>query len=123
MKTLNRFVIPALVASTAIFAACTREQRTDAAQAGREAGEATTRMAEAASDKTRDAGITASVKAALIGEPTLSALRIDVDTADGRVVLRGSAPDAAARDRAAELARNVAGVTAVDNQLLIQPSR
>jgi osmotically-inducible protein OsmY len=120
MKTFKLFVIPTLVASAALFAGCTREQQTDVAQAGREVGAATSRAANTTADKAKDATITASVKSALIAEPTLSALRIDVDTTSGRVVLRGSAPDTAARTKAAELARGVDGVVGVDNQLVVQ---
>jgi osmotically-inducible protein OsmY len=121
MKTWNPYVIAALVAGTAVFAGCTREQQTDVAQAGREVGAATSRVAGATADKAKDATITASVKSAFMAEPTLSALRIDVDTSDGRVVLRGSAPDATARGRAAQLARGVDGVVAVENQLVVEP--
>ena len=46
-------------------------------------------------------------------------LKIDVDTDKGRVVLKGKAPDAAARDRATTLASGVKGVTHVDNRLQI----
>ena len=123
MKLAHRFVIPALVASTALFVACTREQQTDARQTGREVGETASRMTGAAVNKAKDAAITTAVNGALVAEPSLSALRIDVDTTDGRVVLRGTAPDAAARDRATQVARGIEGVRAVDNQLQVQPSR
>lgn len=72
------------------------------------------------SDAIRDAAITIEVKALLAKEPGLSALRIDVDTAGGRVALRGSAPTASARERATALAKTVAGVTAVDNELAVK---
>jgi len=84
-----------------------------AADAARDAGAKT-------SDAVRDAAITVEVKAMLAKEPGLSALRIDVDTAGGRVALRGSAPTAAARDRATQLAQAVSGVTAVDNELAVK---
>lgn len=70
--------------------------------------------------KVEDATITASVNAELAKDPSLSALRIDVDTSSGRVMLKGTAPDATARDRATQLAMNVKGVIAVDNQLQIR---
>ena len=47
-------------------------------------------------------------------------LRLDVDTNGGKVALKGTAPNAEARDRAAKLARSVSGVTDVDNQLAIK---
>lgn len=67
-----------------------------------------------------DATITASVNAELAKDSTLSALRINVDTNHGNVSLRGSAPDAAARDRATQLASAVQGVSNVDNQLVVR---
>lgn len=73
-----------------------------------------------AADAVRDAAITVEVKAMLAQDPDLSALSIDVDTAAGRVALRGTAPTAAARERASQLARAVAGVTDVDNELSLK---
>lgn len=72
-----------------------------------------------ASNAVRDAAISVEVKAKLAQDPSLSALRIDVDTAGGRVALRGTAPSAAARERATQLAQAVTGVTAVNNELTI----
>ncbi len=67
-----------------------------------------------------DASITASVNAELARDSELSSLRIDVDTSGGKVALKGTAPNAEARERAARLARAVSGVTDVDNQLAIK---
>lgn len=89
-------------------------ERLDSAAATAEA------TADRLGDKVADATITASVNAELAKDPSLSALRIDVDTAAGRVMLKGTAPDASARDRATQLAMNVKGVVAVDNQLQIR---
>lgn len=66
-----------------------------------------------------DAAITASVNAELAKDPKLSALKINVDTAQGRVALKGTAPDATSRDRATQLAAGVKGVMSVDNQLTV----
>lgn len=74
----------------------------------------------AISDKVADASITASVNAALARDPSLSALRIDVDTANGAVSLKGTAPTAEARERATQLAAAVKGVTSVDNRLEVR---
>lgn len=73
-----------------------------------------------ASDKVADAAITASVNADLAKDPDLSALKINVDTSNGHVVLRGTAPSDDAKQRAAKLASNVKGVTSVDNELTVQ---
>ena len=95
-----------------------------AAQAGKSIDKATSEMAtkvENSADtvgiKVDDARITVSVNAELAEDPALSALRINVDTSAGRVLLKGSAPDKAARDRAGKLAAGVRGVNSVDNQL------
>lgn len=68
---------------------------------------------------TEDVRIVANVKLALASDADLGALQIDVDSSDGVVTLRGTAPDAAAKERAAEIARNVAQVKSVDNQLTV----
>lgn len=67
-----------------------------------------------------DAAITASVNAELAKDAQLSALKIDVDTREGRVALKGTAPTADARARATQLASAVKGVISVDNQLSVE---
>ena len=69
--------------------------------------------------KAEDVAVTAKVNAALAGDSRLSALKINVDTVDGRVSLHGFAPDADSRQRATELAKAVEGVKDVDNQLQV----
>jgi len=98
------------------------QQQTADAKVSLEAGaaKAATAVENAANkvaDKTADAMITAGVNAELAKDPGLSALRIDVDTDNGRVKLSGTAPDSAARDRASRLAAGVKGVSSVDNRL------
>jgi hyperosmotically inducible protein len=79
----------------------------------------TERAAKDVSDKVKDAAITTAVNAKLAQDKTLSAMRIDVDTVDGKVSLRGTAPDPTARQRATTLASAVDGVKSVDNQLVV----
>jgi len=67
----------------------------------------------------KDAAITAEVNAELAKDNSLSAMKIDVDTSQGKVVLRGTAPDAAARERATRIAANVKGVGSVENFLTV----
>lgn len=67
----------------------------------------------------QDARIAADVKSSLASNPDFGALKIDVHSDDGKVTLRGRAPDPNARDRAAEIARAVQGVKSVDNQLTL----
>lgn len=83
------------------------------------AKETTAAAGETMADKAKDASITASVNAELAKDKDLSALRINVDTVGGKVALRGTAPDAASRERATQLASRVDGVKSVDNQLTV----
>lgn len=69
--------------------------------------------------KLKDASITTEINVGLAKDPALSALKINVDTNDGRVLLKGTAPDPAARERATQLAQAVTGVVSVDNQLQV----
>ncbi|WP_161974530.1 BON domain-containing protein [Piscinibacter terrae] len=95
----------------------------DAKQATKDAAtdvkDATKSAADQASNKVSDALITTSVKAELAKDSKLSALAINVDTDNGRVVLKGTAPDADSKSRATSLATAVKGVTSVDNQLTV----
>ncbi len=70
-------------------------------------------------DKARDAAITTQVNADLARDPELSVLKIDVDTVEGKVVLKGTAPNDAAKERAEAKALAVVGVKAVDNKLRV----
>lgn len=82
-------------------------------------GNATEKLGE----KMADAAITTSVNAELAKDKSLSALKIDVDTANGRVALRGTAPSTSARERATSLTMAVKGVLSVDNQLSIEAAK
>lgn len=70
-----------------------------------------------------DASITAAVKAKLAGEKATTLTRIDVDTSRGVVYLTGIVENAAMKNRAAELARQVQGVRDVVNNLKVQSSQ
>lgn len=92
-------------------------------EAGRDASQAVGNAADAVANKSRDVAITTAVNARLAGDDRLSALKINVDTVEGKVVLRGAAPDTASRTRATELARAVDGVADVSNELTVQASK
>jgi osmotically-inducible protein OsmY len=100
------------------------EQKADQAQestksAGGQVAQSTERGANEVSSKVKDAAITTAVNAKIAQDPKLSVMRINVDTVNGRVVLKGSAPDAASSERAQQLATTVDGVVGVDNQLVV----
>jgi osmotically-inducible protein OsmY len=66
-----------------------------------------------------DASVTAKVKSALIAEPGLKALAIEVDTSGGVVTLHGTANTPESRAKATQVASNVEGVKSVKNNLII----
>ena len=69
-----------------------------------------------------DVAITTAISAAFAKDADLSAIKIDIDTKNGSVVLNGPAPSAAAKDRATAIAKGVKGVNAVDNRLVVKTS-
>lgn len=92
----------------------------DAKQASQEAKQAGAQAADAMKGGAMDVAITTKISAALAADDKLSAIRIDVDTSNGRVTLNGTAPDPVSRERATSLAAGVEGVTSVDNRLAVK---
>lgn len=106
----------------ALAAGCDRNDQT-AERAGQKIDQATAEVKEQAAnvgDKIDDATITAKVKTALIAEPDLEALKIDVDTADGVVTLSGTVDSPTKVNRAVQLAEAVQGVRSVANRLTVK---
>ena len=66
-----------------------------------------------------DVTIGTKLKAALAADPELSALKINVDTTQGAVRLRGEVKTIVLRRKAEDLARKIEGVKSVDNALII----
>jgi len=64
-----------------------------------------------------DCWVTTKVKTAILNEPLLKVLQINVETYEGTVQLSGFVDNAASREKAAEIARRVEGVTTVKNDL------
>jgi len=89
-------------------------------QSARNAANETKSMGAAGVQKIDDATITTKVNAALAADKDLSAVKIDVDTKDGVVTLTGPAPTPEAASRATKLAKDVKGVTSVNNQLTVK---
>jgi hyperosmotically inducible protein len=69
-----------------------------------------------------DATITTRVKTALLNDPDVAGLKIDVDTFKGIVTLSGSVTSRAEETRAIDLARRVPGVQDVKSTLQVQPA-
>ena len=72
-------------------------------------------------DVVDDAALTAKVKTALIDDELTKAAEINVETRQGVVQLAGFVNTDAERDRATVVARSVAGVKSVRNDLQIKP--
>ena len=87
------------------------EMKADAKDAANKAGNAI-----------EDGTITAKVKTALLADPEVKGLAIDVDAKDGVVTLKGTADKEAARDRAVAIAKDTSGVKSVENQLVVKAS-
>jgi len=67
-----------------------------------------------------DATVTTAVKNRLAADPTTSAARVNVDTANGVVTLSGAVPTAAEKSEAERIARNTQGVTQVVNNVTVE---
>jgi len=68
-----------------------------------------------------DTTITTRVKTAMLNDPGVGGLRIDVDTYKGVVTLSGRVKSQTERDQAMALARKVDGVTDVKDALQVIP--
>src|SRR5687767_14718892 len=68
-----------------------------------------------------DTTITTRVKTAMLNDPAVGGLRIDVDTFKGVVTLSGSVKSQAEREQAVTLARRTTGVTEVKDALQVAP--
>jgi hyperosmotically inducible protein len=84
------------------------------------AGCASTPTQESTGQYIDDASITTKVKSEMIADKEVSALHISVDTIKGVVHLTGSADTRQEANKAATIARNVAGVTSVDNDIHVK---
>ncbi|MBK9134611.1 MAG: BON domain-containing protein [Betaproteobacteria bacterium] len=117
---MRRIVSASLLAlAVAGLAACNRDAGPEAGRPSAGAGNRDTATAQARGDAS-DATITAAVNAKLATDSELSAMRINVDTNEGKVVLKGDAPTPSASERAVRLAQGVDGVKSVDNQLQVR---
>jgi len=131
-RASNLLMISAAVAAMLALSACNKRDDQSAGQTVdrgvasakvemKDAKEATKDAAANVGAAVTDAMITTKLNAAFVADDQLKALKINVDTKDGKVVLTGVAPDAGSRDRATTMAKAVDGVVDVDNRLTVQP--
>ena len=67
-----------------------------------------------------DAMITTKIKAEFAKDKSVSAMKINVDTDKGVVKLGGTAKSKAEADKAEQIAKTIAGVTSVHNDIKVQ---
>jgi osmotically-inducible protein OsmY len=84
------------------------------------AGCAGSRTQESTGEYFDDSTITAKVKAAILGDPALKVLQINVETFKGVVQLSGFVNSPQVVSRVVEVARGVSGVKSVKNNLLVK---
>jgi len=126
MNVKPTLLVTALAAATLLTVGC--EQRGPASTASRPADQTTTAKIEAktsqAADKVAmvadDTAITAKVKAAILAEPGLKSLQINVDTKDATVTLTGNVDSDMLRDRAKQIATSTEGVKNVVDNLTVK---
>ena len=83
-------------------------------------GCASTSTSEGAGEYVDDTVITAKVKSAILGEPNLKSAEINVETFKGIVQLSGFVSSQANVNSAIVVARNVAGVKSVKNDMRVK---
>jgi osmotically-inducible protein OsmY len=83
-------------------------------------GCASTAKQEGTGEYVDDTVITGKVKAAIFNEPTLKSAEINVETFKGVVQLSGFVSSQAAENKAVEVARTVAGVKSVKNDMRLK---
>jgi hyperosmotically inducible protein len=125
-KMLSRFLAAALVAmasAATVHAAGPADRPAGSAGASDPAttsSGAPSGQSGAAGAYVDDAMITTKVKAALIADKQVSALKINVKTEQGVVKMSGTVPSAEIGQRALELAAGVEGVKNVQNDLRVK---
>lgn len=77
-------------------------------------------MARSTGQKVDDASVTASVKSRLVADAATNLTRVDVDTNNGTVYLKGTVDSAEQKARAEQLAWQATGVKNVVNNLQVR---
>ena len=125
-KRHSMTLLAAALAGVALFGAgCGERSSTDTV--GQKMDRTSDKMAAATDNATAkaaaaidDATITTKVKTAVLAEPGLKTLQIDVDTKNGVVTLAGTVDTPPLKERAQQVAQAVNGVKSVDNNLAVK---
>ena len=108
MKTLP--ILLSLLVALPAFAETDRKSMDEAKEKAKHTGAEAKRA-------TKNAALTGKVKSALAADVGLKTVKIDVDSAEGVVTLKGNVDTADTKRRAEATARKVSGVSEVRNQL------
>ena len=132
MNLIKRFLLVALAGSVTVgLVGC--DKQNSAETAGKKIDQATSQVGQKMDEASQkldqksdqvagafdDTAITAKAKAAIFAEPGLKMLQINVDTIKGVVTLSGSVDSPQNSDRANAIAGAVAGVSKVENRLIV----
>ena len=107
--------IPFLCLAAFLAPGCTATKNTGVA-----VGAGAKEVAQQVGDKATDASITAAIKMKMADDPVVSAMKINVDTADGNVTLNGTVQNAAEEGQAVRVAKSVDGVKGVESKLVVR---
>lgn len=127
MNVRPTLLVAALAAAALVGVGC--EQRSTDTTTGRSADQTSKmqanagRMTDRVANAADDTAITAKVKAAILAEPGLKSLQIDVDTKNATVTLTGNVDSDMLRDRAKQIAMSTDGVKNVVDNLSVKPSQ
>jgi hyperosmotically inducible periplasmic protein len=125
MNSRNRIMFLAALSAGTFLAGCSDHNSTETVGAkldrnAEKVAAATDRATTLAAIAVDDATITAKVKAAVLAEPGLKTLQIDVDTKDGVVTLSGTVDNPALKERTSQITQNVSGVRSVVDHLAVK---
>ena len=110
-----------LAAAALLAAGC--EQQNSGRSTSQKLDQLAPKIADATSNMSAvadDAAITAKVKAALIAEPGLKSMDINVETKDGTVTLSGTVDNADLREKAKQATNSTPGVKGVIDNLTVK---
>lgn len=114
------FKVVALTTACLVLMNCSRTDQQAAKDKVEQGSAAVEQKMERVGEAISDAGLTAKVKTALIAEPNLSAMSINVDTSEQVVTLTGECETQAHVDRAVAIAQSIEGVRTVNNNLRLK---
>ena len=118
---MNKFITNTLIASGLAVSAVAPLHAAEPAQ-GQSQSQPQSQPRSPVGQYVDDSTITAKVKAAHAEDKVVSALRVNVETKQGVVILSGQAKSDAEKQRAEAIAMRVLGVKGVSNMIDVNPN-